>query len=92
MVIALNLLGYATVQSCEGHINSGLPYPWVALDPEQTKVEHLSKLYETKDALCGEAKVIEKELVQVNDEKSLYEIEEIHISLAGRHRNSRNAG
>jgi hypothetical protein len=82
MVIALNLLGYTTVQSCEGHINSGLPYPWVALDPEQTKVERLSKLYETKDVLCGEAENIEKELVQVNDEKSLYEIEEIHISLA----------
>jgi hypothetical protein len=34
-VAALNLLGYRTWQSCEGHVNErghGLPSPWVELD------------------------------------------------------------
>lgn len=34
-VVALNLLGLRTVQSCEGHLNYGHPYPWVwVADPE----------------------------------------------------------
>ncbi len=28
-VIALRALGFPTTQSCEGHTNRGLPYPWV---------------------------------------------------------------
>lgn len=30
-VIALNLLGLETVQSCEGHLDHGCPYPWVTV-------------------------------------------------------------
>ena len=30
-VIALNLLGLQTVQSCEGHLDHGCPYPWVTV-------------------------------------------------------------
>jgi hypothetical protein len=29
MVVALNLLGVTTTGSCEGHLNHGLPAPWV---------------------------------------------------------------
>lgn len=28
-VVALNLLGLRTSQSCEGHLDGGLPYPWL---------------------------------------------------------------
>jgi hypothetical protein len=30
-VVALNLLGFQTLQSCEGHLDHGTPYPWVTL-------------------------------------------------------------
>lgn len=30
-VVALNLLGMTTYQSCEGHLDHGCPYPWVTL-------------------------------------------------------------
>lgn len=29
VVVALNLLGFRTSQSCEGHLDGGHPYPWV---------------------------------------------------------------
>lgn len=28
-VVALNLLGFPTSQSCEGHLDHGCPYPWI---------------------------------------------------------------
>ncbi|RAQ94635.1 hypothetical protein [Thermogemmatispora tikiterensis] len=30
-VVLLNLLGFPTVQSCEGHLDHGPPYPWVTV-------------------------------------------------------------
>ena len=30
-VVALNLLGLHTFQSCEGHLDHGCPYPWVTI-------------------------------------------------------------
>ena len=39
LVVLLNLLGFTTQQSCEGHLDHGAPYPWVTIvDAEQ---EHL---------------------------------------------------
>lgn len=34
-VVALNLLGLRTCQSCEGHLNNGLPYPWVDFETDE---------------------------------------------------------
>jgi hypothetical protein len=34
-VVALNLLGLHTFQSCEGHLDHGCPYPWVTILDEQ---------------------------------------------------------
>ncbi|MGH2507769.1 MAG: hypothetical protein ACRDHZ_10270 [Ktedonobacteraceae bacterium] len=34
MVVALNVLGITTRQSCQGHLEWGLPYPWVDINPE----------------------------------------------------------
>ena len=38
-VVTLNLLGFHTFQSCEGHLDHGYPYPWVTiLDDERTRM------------------------------------------------------
>jgi hypothetical protein len=34
-VIALNMLGIPTTQSCEGHLDHGRPYPWVMFGTEE---------------------------------------------------------
>ncbi len=34
-VVALNLLGLHTLQSCEGHLDHGCPYPWVTIIDEE---------------------------------------------------------
>ncbi len=41
MVIVLNLLDFKTTQSCEGHTDWGLPYPWVRMTTETPKIEKL---------------------------------------------------
>jgi hypothetical protein len=33
-VIALNMLGIPTTQSCEGHLDHGRPYPWIMFGTE----------------------------------------------------------
>ncbi len=42
-VIVLNLLGFKTTQSCEGHIDRALPYPWVRITTETPEIEKLIK-------------------------------------------------
>ncbi len=34
-VVALNLVGLHTFQSCEGHLDHGSPYPWVTITDEE---------------------------------------------------------
>lgn len=41
-VLVLNLLNFKTDQSCEGHIDWGLPYPWIRFSIEDEKVEALN--------------------------------------------------
>jgi hypothetical protein len=36
-VIALNMLGIPTAQSCEGHLDHGRPFPWVTFVSEETQ-------------------------------------------------------
>lgn len=33
-VVTLNMAGIATRASCQGHLDWGLPYPWIDLEPE----------------------------------------------------------
>lgn len=51
-VVALNVLGITTVQSCEGHVGWGVPYPWVHIESslEQKFRLHqlLSQFYERR--------------------------------------------
>ncbi len=42
-VIVLNLLGFKTSQSCEGHLDWGLPYPWVDFQITSDQAEALDK-------------------------------------------------
>jgi hypothetical protein len=51
-VVTLNLLGILTTQSCEGHINWGLPYPWISVDktsdPRYRLYQYLEQFYAEK--------------------------------------------
>ncbi len=54
-VIALNLLGLQTVQSCEGHLDHGCPYPWVTvINREHSR--RFTKVWSQVCALEEEAK------------------------------------
>lgn len=33
-VVTFNLLGITTLQSCEGHIDWGVPYPWICIEAD----------------------------------------------------------
>jgi len=48
-VIVINLLGFKTSQSCEGHLNWGCPFPWVEI---AVMDEDLSALYEQNESLA----------------------------------------
>lgn len=37
-VVGLNLLGLPTCQSCEGHLDEGLPYPWIDFETDEFPV------------------------------------------------------
>lgn len=41
IVIVLNLLGFITEQSCEGHLDWGRPYPWIRFATESDEVTAL---------------------------------------------------
>lgn len=41
-VVALNVLGVKTRQSCEGHLDWGCPFPWIDIQPE---IEQKFKLH-----------------------------------------------
>jgi hypothetical protein len=42
-VVAFNMLGIATLQSCEGHIGWGVPYPWISIESD---MEQKYRLYQ----------------------------------------------
>ena len=59
-VVALNLLGFHTFQSCEGHLDHGYPYPWVTvLDDERTRM--FNRLWMSVCELEEQAKVSKTE-------------------------------
>lgn len=45
-VVALNMLGISTIQSCEGHLDWGVPYPWVAIKPDMEQKYRLHQYLE----------------------------------------------
>lgn len=42
-VIVLNLLGFKTSQSCEGHIDWGNPYPWISFSAGDSEIKLLAQ-------------------------------------------------
>ena len=42
-VIVLNLLGFKTAASCEGHIDWGCPHPWIDFDVYDEEIDRLRK-------------------------------------------------
>src|SRR2546421_3486858 len=54
-VVALNLLGLHTLQSCEGHLDHGCPYPWVTIrDVERSRT--FNRMWLSVCALAEQAK------------------------------------
>ena len=54
-VVALNLLGLHTLQSCEGHFDHGCPYPWVTIcDDERSRT--FNRMWLSVCALAEQAK------------------------------------
>jgi hypothetical protein len=82
-VIGLSLLNINTVQSCEGHLDHGVAYPWIAVaakpTPELEKLHQAEKeLYEpspsyTPDKLRAERARIHKEITALAREPNLAE-------------------
>jgi hypothetical protein len=52
-VVALNMLGVYTRQSCEGHLEWGLPHPWIdlysQLDLKQKLYDYLTQFYQSRE-------------------------------------------
>ena len=44
IVIALRYYGFHTSASCQGHMDHGLPYPWVEISANRSGMKHLRKL------------------------------------------------
>ncbi len=61
-IIALNLLGFPTRQSCEGHINTGGVHPWVSFEVQDDALAKLDKEYfdSLKSIRDQEDKIIQK--------------------------------
>ena len=51
-VVVLNILEVRTTQSCEGHLEWGVPYPWIDIQPEIEQKfllhQYLARFYEQR--------------------------------------------
>lgn len=57
-VIAMRMAGIATMASCEGHNDEGLPYPWILVDTSK-KPDHIQR--KLNDAERAKVKALLKE-------------------------------
>ena len=78
IVIALNLLGVETSQSCEGHLNWGFPFPWVEILPRS----QIDELICQRDEVLEEMDEIETEIFQLYSTDSLSDLEVLYDKLA----------
>jgi hypothetical protein len=53
-VVAFNMLGITTLQSCEGHIGWGSPYPWICIEADMQQkyrmYQYLAEFYAHRPA------------------------------------------
>ncbi len=60
-VIVLNLLGFETQQSCQGHMDWGLPYPWVSFNTITPEIQKLdSELQEVRRLIAQKEGELQK--------------------------------
>lgn len=51
-IVGLNSNGYDTSASCEGHLDRGLPYPWIAMAVDDTTTQELlEKIFRLSDTI-----------------------------------------
>ncbi len=95
MVITLNILGFQTIQSCEGHLKRALPYPWVWITQcivgGVSSSEKMSQLLDSFSKLNPEHNLFMVPRgtrgdfkLQCNKDYSTEEVEKIPISLRRR--------
>lgn len=67
-VAALHFLGVDTVQSCEGHHDRGLPYPWINLEDDSApRLEEALKEYPLPGfAVQNNMRLLPQEALKVN--------------------------
>lgn len=67
-VVALNMLGITTRQSCEGHLERGAPYPWIDIEPtpdlKYQLYRYLAAFYETQPIIFNSMLVFRGHRVQ----------------------------
>jgi hypothetical protein len=78
-VIVLNLLGFKTSASCQGHLDWGLPYPWIdfettdqevknLMEKQQSVYQKIQKNYPAGDYSSPDLANLYKEIRTLNDE------------------------
>lgn len=70
---ALNILGYSTTGSCEGHLNRGLLYPWVdigdLLDSDERFQELSNKCFDKEKEEYNDSLLTSEELEEYNQKR-----------------------
>lgn len=61
-VVALNILGFRTCQSCEGHLEGGLPYPWIDFETGECPAWY----EQAQKDVCREGQSAEEEEAAIN--------------------------
>ncbi len=74
LVAGLNLIGVNTTASCEGHLDWGLPYPWI--DIEGIGAFELNEKMQKVKADSNDHKALITQLIKINsvEVKKLFEI------------------
>ncbi|MEI7810598.1 MAG: hypothetical protein WCI41_03535 [bacterium] len=69
-VVALNLLGFPTIQSCEAHLDHGSPGPWVMIAAKNEPAVHFKKEKEVFKRIAKENNLKVKDIVRPIDDRA----------------------
>jgi hypothetical protein len=67
-VLYLRAFGLPTDQSCEGHLNRGLPAPWVEIYPEEPAVKNWQENEEFRNKVLEEKKKLKNKAIKLLEE------------------------
>ncbi len=66
LVIALNVVGISTYQSCEGHLDWGLAYPWISFSFRNSETERLTeKRFDLGEKISNEEKILKEKFPNI---------------------------